>query len=246
MFIDKEKCIGCEACHPYCTVGAIHSETKETSGELISVIDQDECVECGVCLRARICPTEAIYQGELKWPRSLRAVFSDPITVHKETGIAGRGTEEMKTNDVTGRIRRGQAGVAVELGRPGVGTRFKDVHIMAQAMAKAGANFETKNPVTFLMVDKKTGKIRDDILQEKVLSAIIECVVELEKLETLLLAIKETAPKLETVFSLDLIGRIGEDGEIQTLPRAEKVGFAVRPNTKNNIGFGRPLFQEER
>lgn len=246
MLIDREKCIGCEACHPYCTIGAIHSVKQEGGGDLISIIDQDECVECGVCYRARICPTDAIYQQELKWPRSLRGVFSDPITVHRETGIAGRGTEEMKTNDVTGRIRHSQAGVAVELGRPGIGTRFKDVDIMAQAMAKAGANFEPKNPVTFLMVDKKTGKIREDILNEKVLSAIIECVVDLEKLEPLLLAIKETAPKLETVFSLDLIGRVRENGEIKTLPIAEKVGFKARPNTKNNIGFGRPLFKEER
>lgn len=246
MLIDQEKCIGCEACHPYCTVGAIHSAKKDGSGDLISIIDQDECVECGVCLRAKICPTDAIYQQELKWPRSLRSVFSDPITVHKETGIAGRGTEEMKTNDVTGRIRFGQAGVAVELGRPGVGTRFKDVDIMAQAMAKAGVNFEPKNPVTFLMMDKKTGKIREDVLQEKALSAIIECVVDLDKLEALLLAIKETAPKLDTVFSLDLIGRVGENGEIKTLPIAEKVGFSARPNTKNNIGFGRPLFKEEK
>jgi len=246
MLIDQEKCIGCEACHPYCTVGAIYSTKKAGSGDLLSIIDQEECVECGVCFRAKICPTDAIYQQELKWPRSLRAVFSDPITVHKETGIAGRGTEEMKTNDVTGRIRYGQAGVAVELGRPGVGTRFKDVDIMAQAMAKAGANFEPKNPVTFLMVDKKTGKIREDVLREKVLSAIIECVVPLDNLEKLLLAIKETAPKLETVFSLDLIGRVRESGEIETLPLAEKLGFTPRPNTKNNLGFGRPLFQEEK
>ncbi len=245
MLIDQEKCIGCEACHPYCTVGAIYSLKKEGSGELISVIDQEECVECGVCYRAKICPTDAIYQQELKWPRSLRAVFSDPITVHKETGIAGRGTEEMKTNDVTGRIRYGQAGVAVELGRPGVGTRFKDVDIMAQAMAKAGAIFEPKNPVTFLMVDKKRGKIREDILNEKALSAIIECIVDIEKLEGLLLAIKDTASKLDTVFSLDLIGRVSPDGQIKTLPIAEKIGFAARPNTKNNIGFGRPLFKEE-
>lgn len=246
MLIDQEKCIGCEACHPYCTVGAIHSEKKKNSEELISVIDQDECVECGVCLRADICPTEAIYQRELKWPRSLRSVFSDPMTVHKETGIAGRGTEEMKTNDVTGRIRRGQAGVAVELGRPGVGTRFRDVEIMAQAMAKAGALFEPKNPVTFLMTDKNTGKMREDILNEKALSAIIECLVPINKLENLLLVIKEAAPKLETVFSLDLIGRVDETGKIETVPIAQKVGFNPRPNTKNNIGFGRPLFKEER
>ncbi len=28
-------------------------------------IDLDECVECGVCLRWRVCPTDSIYQQEL-------------------------------------------------------------------------------------------------------------------------------------------------------------------------------------
>ena len=241
MKIDPEKCTGCEACIPYCTVGAIHFEKEKE----ISVIDQDECVECGVCLRADVCPTDAIYQQELKFPRSLRGAFSDPLTVHKETGIPGRGTEEMKTNEVTGRVRRGHAGVAMELGRPGLGTSFKDVDILAQAVAKVGVTFEPKNPVTSLMVDKSTGKLRDDILNEKVLSAIIEVDVEMDKLETLLKVVRETAPKLDTVFSLDLICKMGPRGEIETLPIAQKAGFSPRPNTKNNLGFGRPLVKEE-
>ena len=241
MKIDPEKCTGCEACIPYCTVGAIHLEKEKE----ISVIDQDECVECGVCHRASICPTDAIERVELKFPRSLRGAFSDPLTVHKDTGIPGRGTEEMKTNEVTGRIRRGHAGVAMELGRPGVGTRFKDVDILAQAVAKVGVTFEPKNPVTFLMTDKKTGKLRDEILNEKVLSAIIEMDVEMEKLEILLKVIRETAPKLDTVFSVDLICKMGPKGEIETLPIAQKAGFTPRPNTKNNLGFGRPLAKEE-
>ncbi|NWF53669.1 MAG: 4Fe-4S ferredoxin [Syntrophaceae bacterium] len=241
MKIDPEKCTGFEACIPYCTVGAIHLEKEKG----ISVIDPDECVECGVCYRANVCPTDAIERVELKFPRSLRGAFSDPLTVHKDTGIPGRGTEEMKTNEVTGRIRRGHAGVAMELGRPGVGTRFRDVDILAQAVAKVGVTFEPKNPVTFLMMDKETGKLREDILNEKVLSAIIEVDVEMNKLETLLRVIKETAPKLDTVFSLDLICKVGPQGEIETLPIAQKAGFTPRPNTKNNLGFGRPLAKEE-
>ena len=50
-----------------------------------------------------------------------------PLKIHPETRIPGRGTEEMKTNEVTGRYRRGMYGMAFELGRPGVGARFHDV-----------------------------------------------------------------------------------------------------------------------
>jgi len=53
---------------------------------------------------------------------------------HKKTDIAGRGTAEMKTNDITGRVKRG-GGVAVELGRPGVGTRFTDVEKVSREIA---------------------------------------------------------------------------------------------------------------
>jgi hypothetical protein len=95
------------------------------------------------------------------------------------------------------------------------------------------------------MVDKSTGKIREDILNERVMSAIIECGVEMDRLESLLKVIKETAPKLDTVFSLDLICRVGEKGEIETLPIAQKIGFTPRRNTKNNIGYGRPLAKED-
>jgi hypothetical protein len=67
----------------------------------------------------------------------------------------------------------------------------------------------------------------------------------MNKLETLLKVIKETAPKLDTVFSVDLICKMGPKGEIETLPIAQKAGFTPRPNTKNNLGFGRPLIKEE-
>ena len=41
-------------------------------------IDLDQCVECGVCKRIEICPTDAIVEEELSWPRSIRRLYSDP------------------------------------------------------------------------------------------------------------------------------------------------------------------------
>jgi NAD-dependent dihydropyrimidine dehydrogenase PreA subunit len=240
--INKEKCIGCEVCHPYCTVGAII--TIEWCSKSVSEIIEDECVECGVCLRSEVCPTQAIYMPELKWPRSIRAAFSDPLSTHPSTNEMGRGTEEMKTNDVTGRFGRGIAGVAVEMGRPGVGTTFEDLQKVCMTLARVGVQFEPENPVSAIMVDKKTGEINAEILDEKVLSAIIEFKIENDRLMEALLALKEISNQIDTVFSVGLITRVTQDESIPSISIAREAGFLPRPNTKTNIGLGRPLKEE--
>jgi hypothetical protein len=146
----------------------------------------------------------------------------------------------MKTNDVTGRFRRGMAGIGVELGRPGVGTTFKDLQAVSMALAEAGVEFEPNNPVSALMVDKKAGKLNEEVLNETVLSAIIECKVDMGRLKAVLETLKAVAPKIGTVFSLDLISRVGADGSIPTVAIAREAGFSPRPNTKTNVGLGRP------
>ncbi|MFX0195807.1 MAG: indolepyruvate ferredoxin oxidoreductase subunit alpha [Candidatus Hodarchaeota archaeon] len=201
MKINHEKCIGCEACHPYCTVGAIHSENKVSKDELISTIEESECIECGLCYRAQVCPTDAIYQEELKMPRAIRSVFSDPLTDHKATGVLGRGTQGMKTNDVTGRFRRGHAGLIIEMRRPELGARFRDVEPVIHPLTKTGIIFEPKNPLIFLMTDKKNERLRKDILNEKDLSTIIECDVPIDQLSEILSVVKAVASKINTVFS---------------------------------------------
>ncbi|MFB3886285.1 MAG: indolepyruvate ferredoxin oxidoreductase subunit alpha [Thermodesulfobacteriota bacterium] len=241
MNVDKEKCTGCGICYPYCPVGAIGP--FESENDPASEINQDQCVECGVCLRSGVCPTDALYMPELRWPRSIRAEFSNPITKHP-SGSKGRGTQEMKTNDVTGRFRRGMAGIGVELGRPGVGTTFKDLQTVSMALARAGVEFEPNNPVSALMEDRKTGKMNEEVLNETVLSAIIECKVEIGRLKEVLETLKAVAKRIETVFSLDLISRVNEDGSIPAVAIANEAGLPPRPNTKMNLGLGRPLKEE--
>lgn len=241
MKINREKCTGCEICYPYCPMGAIAFVEQE--GEGGSAINQDQCVECGVCQRAGICPTDALYMPELKWPRSIRANFSNPFTQHP-SGSKGRGTQEMKTNDVTGRFRRGMAGIGVEMGRPGLGTTFKDLQTVSMALARLDIEFEPNNPVSALMVNKKTGQMDEEILNERVLSAIIECKVGLDRLKEVLETLKGVATEIDTVLSLDLISRVGVDGTIPTVAIAEQAGFSPRPNTKTNVGLGRPLNEE--
>jgi ferredoxin len=239
MRIDPEKCIACGQCEVYCPVGAI------TIGEEHADIDFDECTECYNCLRMADCPTEAIYQQKLEWPRSVRSVLSDVLTIAPESGISGRGTEEMKTNEVTGRFKPGWAGVGIEVGRPTLGARFYDVEKIAMAMAQLGVEFERSNPTTSLMSDVNTGKFKDDVLQEKVLSAIIEFSVPLEKLDRVFAGLKEVSQRIETVFSLCIASRVASNGEIPTneIMRRNNIWFA--PNGKTNVGLGRPMVKED-
>lgn len=238
MIIDKEACIGCESCQPYCPVSAIR--TIDWEDGQIAEVNQDDCVECGVCLRAELCPTDAIRMPELEWPRIIRAMFSDPLTKHPSTKLEGRGTEEMKTNDVTGRFPRGTAGIAIEMGRPGIGTSFRDLETVCMSLARLGVAFEPENPVSAIITDKKTGKIDEEVLNEKALSAIIEFKIENDRLPEAFRVLKEVAPRINTVFSLCLINRPEPDGSVPIVAIAEEAGFSPRPNTKTNVGLGRP------
>lgn len=239
MKVIDESCIGCGNCVPYCPMGVIFMGEDD-----IVHISQQECVDCGVCFRAGVCPTDALFQPKEPWPRSVRAAFSNPLTEHKETRIPGRGTEEMKTNEVTGRYRRGYAGVALEMGRPGVGTTFRDVQKVTRALAQLGVEFERKNPLTALMTNLSTGTLNPEVQNEKVLSAIVEFTVPVRMLPAILETVGAVSRQIETVFSLDLICRVGEDGSMEGAEVAKQLGIPLSINGKTNVGLGRPLAKE--
>lgn len=238
MLIEEEKCNGCGICVPYCPVGAISLAGKKAS------IDLDVCAECGTCGRHRVvkCPTHAIHdQPDLyHGPRAVAKYFSDPTTTHKVTKVPGRGTEEVKTNDVTGRVRRGEFGIAVEMGRPVLGTSLAQVEKVTRRLAPLGVRFEEKNPLTS-MLDQKTGAFSPEVLGVRMISAIIEFSIPAERLKAVLDALRDVSGELETVFSLDLISRFEADGSLPVLERLRAMGLEPRPNSKVNLGLGRPL-----
>ena len=238
MQIDQELCTGCGQCVPYCPVNAIRLEDD------LSEIDFDECAECGNCLRMADCPVDAIYQQELEWPRTVRSILSDPLTVAEESGISGRGTEEMKTNECTGRFKLGTVGIGIEVGRCVTGARFYDVEKVAMAVATLGVEFETVNPTTSLMSDPSTGKFKDDVLNEKVLSAILEFAIKPEQIPELLDALEKVSGEVDAVFSLDVATRIAPDGSVPTDPYIQASGLWLAPNGKTNVGLGKPRYQE--
>lgn len=231
-------CVGCRQCRPYCPVGAIVTAPDGRR----STVDQDKCVECGACLRAAVCPVNAVVRPELTYPRTLRSVFSDVTSPHKSTGVLGRGTEEMKTNDVTGRLRAHRVNVSVELGRPGISASFADVEVLSRAIAAFGVHFQEENPVTNLMTDVATGQLRPEILGERVLSALMEFDIAEELAPALVTVLKEAADKIDTVFSVGmavLLQPAETSAPLYSCLQTE--GIFVRPNGKTNVGLGHPF-----
>ncbi|MFX1324133.1 MAG: hypothetical protein ACFE8N_04195 [Promethearchaeota archaeon] len=215
------------------------SSSSNTDDRKKAFIDENLCVECSVCYRSAICSVNAIRMRRLEWPRKVRIPFSNVITTHKMTGVAGRGTEEMKTNDVTNRYNFGELGVSIELGRPGVGTKLRNIELFTTKFAEIGVTYEEKSPVTTLLVDDK-GHINENVKDERVLSAIIEFKIPTEKLSRILGIIKEAEKEINTVFSVGVISRIKENNTAEILNQLSQLGFEVRPNAKINIGLGKP------
>jgi len=262
MKILKEKCVGCANCIPVCTVGAIY-----IGDDGRAEINTETCVECHNCYRSLsfehlppgitrtirkilkklslrfqpapdVCPTEAFSPDDLAWPRIVRRAFSDPMVTHESTGVHGRGTEEVKTNDVSHRIEQGEVGLVVEFGRPGIGVYFHEVQKATIALAAAGANFEQGNPITQMMSDRDKGTLREDILNEKVLSCIVELTAPISDTIRVLGIIKEICRQTETVISIGAATICDEQGKEPLGDLLTNEGYDIGW-TKVNLGLGR-------
>lgn len=238
MRINRERCINCGLCIPYCPVEAIVEEEGEVK------IIEDECTECNACIRAGICPWDALFQPPINEIRKWRALFSDTLMPFPDTGVAGRGTDEVKTNDVTGKFKRGYVGFGLEVGRPGIGARFSEVEKISKALVPLGVTFEKTNPMTAL-IDKKTGAIRQDIINEKVISVIIEFIVPQKKISKVMATLEKVSGEIDTIFALELIQRTEENGSVSMIKELEELGYSPHENGKVCIGLGRQLKNEE-
>jgi len=233
MYIDQKLCEKCLDCMPVCPMGAIMVKDKAV------VIDYETCVECGVCQRFGICPVGAIQQvDEIPYPRIIRAVFSDPVQTHESTGVAGRGTEEMKTNDVTNLFQEGKIGFSIELGRPLGGAYLSDLEKVVKKVTSMGVEFAEDNPVVQLITDRSTGSLRPEILGERVLSAIVEFLVpEASAMEMIDEMGRFIDSELDCVVTMSVISRADAEGTCAFSQRLRELGKKPYPNGKVNIGM---------
>jgi ferredoxin len=264
MTINPQKCVACGNCTYVCPMGAIYIDPVIRR----ATINRDECVECYACfnglsqehlnptmvramrkvfqmMRLRfdpepdVCPTAAFEPDQLVWPRIVRRAFSDPRVPHESTGVEGRGTEEVKTNDVSGRVQVGEVGFTIEFGRPGVGVWFRDLQKACWTLAKAGVAFEKKNPITSLMTDVPTGTINPEVMDEKLMSAIIEIKVPVARTEEIVRLVWAIEKEVDTVVALGVGTRCDEQGEENVVaPILESLGYKLH-RAKTNTGLGR-------
>jgi len=264
MKINPNKCVACGNCTYVCPMGAIYIDPEIKR----ATINRNECVECYTCfhglsqehlnptmvrtmrkifqmMRLRfdpepdVCPTAAFEPDELVWPRVIRRAFSDPRVPHESTGIEGRGTEEVKTNDISGRVKVGEVGFTIEFGRPGVGVWMSEIQVMCTALAEHGVSFEKKNPITSLMSDVSKGQLREDVLGEKVLSAIVEIKTTIDRTEEIVRLVHDVEKRLDTVVALGVGTRCDADGEDRVVaPILERLGYELE-RAKTNIGIGK-------
>jgi ferredoxin len=266
--IDPRRCVACGNCIPVCPMGAIYIDPVRHR----ATVNQDECVECFTCYRGMskehlwppavrtirrlarafrfrfdpepdICPTDALTPQDLAWPRIVRRAFSDPQVPHESTGIHGRGTAEVKTNDLTGRVKAGEAGFVIEFGRPAVGARFSEIQEMTRTLAGLGVDFEPNNPVTSLMTDTGQGLLREEILGEKIMSAIVEVKVPLGAVPDVLRAVRQVAARLDTVVAVGVSTRCDARGDDALGAMLAAEGLPMYRG-KTNLGLGRRTVPE--
>ena len=196
-----------------------------------------------MCSRSGRCPVDAIRTVELEWPRVLRSVYSNPLAEHKTTQVPGRGTEGIKTNDSQDTYGRGTFGVFVELGRPALGARFYDVERVTRKFRTHGYGLVPHNPVASLIDDPKTGALKPDVLQEKVISCLLEFILPDSAAQELMRMAQELAEEVETVFNVSVALRASESGASPLDALFGSDTFHL-PNAKVNLGMAQGIAGE--
>jgi hypothetical protein len=139
-------------------------------------------------------------------------MYSNPLFENDITGVQGRGEEGIKTNDSRDRFRADEIGVFVELGRPVLGARFRDVEKAVMLFKSHGYGLLAGNPVLGLVDNPETGSLKPEILNEKVISCLLSFVVPTTAAQQLLAIIQELGTQVESCFNVSVALRAKENG----------------------------------
>ncbi len=173
MDIDKTKCVGCGNCHIICTMGVI---SLDEDGK--SVVNQDECVECGTCYRVLrnegyralvrprhpegALPVQLGISGRrgplpdrgAHAPRSCPGreycgpSSATPPSSIREPASPAGGPTRSRATTSPGGSGRARRVSSSRSAGPGSGAFFRDIEKVAMALAPLEPVFEPENPVT--------------------------------------------------------------------------------------------------
>jgi hypothetical protein len=89
------------------------------------------------------------------------------------------------------------------------------------------------------MTEVATGTLREDILGEKVMSAIVEIKAPVARMEEIIRLVWEVEKHLDTVVAIGVGARCDEQGEDAVVaPILERMGYRLE-RAKTNAGLGR-------
>jgi hypothetical protein len=89
------------------------------------------------------------------------------------------------------------------------------------------------------MSDVTTGTLKADILNEKVLSAIVEIKVPISRVEEIVQLVHEVERDVDSVVALGVGTRCDENGEEKLVaPILERLGYRIE-RAKTNTGLGK-------
>ncbi|MFC2066392.1 4Fe-4S dicluster domain-containing protein [Chloroflexota bacterium] len=255
--IDGAKCIQCLECLPYCPLEAI---VASPDGSEV-FIDAQRCTECGLCHRDKVCPVDAIVAMDLTWPRSLRGKFQpqygpyrSATTLAKTVKPVSYSTEPFSfrrhelpsehTSDADGLLRQGEAAILVELGRPYLGTTFRDVQKVVQALLPMGLNLRLQYPnaderssLADIAADTAAGTLMPEVLEERTGWVVLKLVTKEKNVPETIRCLKQVAADIDTVFALGVLSHVSRDGSTIAERAAIESGVTPAVNCKTNIGL---------
>lgn len=227
-------CRGCGSCVPLCPQGAIRLQPGNERKR--AVIDQEHCMECGVCLDSGVCTFGALREGDTLRD-TVRRLFGRmaPVTLKKEKSSGRTGSWDVKTCDSGRPLPAGEAIIRVELGRPEGGVTLVQAERLRQALLQQGYQPEEQRAYQTMLellgpeaLEQEAGGIR-------VLSVCLEYRCEPDRLVCLLDFVEDWAQQQRVRYRVNALFSPGLLPKIREILEQNGRSFGLR--CKCNLGF---------